>query len=141
MWKLKVNMIFAIASKWVETIVHVILPMFLGGVIYLLFRGLDIIDPEHRFLPLLQTKGPNWLLYNLPDGLWLYALIYALSIIWQHSPPKILVGWLLFVIALSYMSEMLQALDVIPGTFDWADLVFYTGAVLIFFFVNLKTHR
>jgi hypothetical protein len=84
---------------------------------------------------------PNWVIYNLPDGLWFYALISTLALIWDDKSSKYFNFWFFSAIILSYLSEFFQALHLIPGTFDWRDLFAYSIAVIIYNFTFLKFHK
>jgi hypothetical protein len=120
-----------------QILLHIVAPIFLGTTIYGLFRGLHFIDPTEKYFPIYYAKLPDWLQYNLPDGLWFYALLSALSIIWQDNSSRQFFLWLLLAIMLSYLTEIFQALHFIPGTFDWNDLLAYSIATIIYIF-NFK---
>ncbi|MEZ4942164.1 MAG: hypothetical protein R3D58_14900 [Saprospiraceae bacterium] len=106
---------------------NVILPIKLGISIYALFRGLYFIDPKEIVFPIYpNVNSINWIKYNLVDGLWLYALLSALAIIWKGSKSRFIFIWMALAISVSLISEVLQARHVIPGTFDWNDLIAYT---------------
>jgi len=83
-------------------------------------------------------KIPNSIKYNLPDGLWFYALLSTISIVWKEYSSVYFVRWIFLSIVLTYLSEILQAFYIIPGTFDWYDLLAYTIALFMFYFINLK---
>jgi hypothetical protein len=118
-------------------ILHVLLPIFLGIIIYALWRGLYCIDPTERVFPIYAEHPPNWIMYNLPDGLWLYALLATLILIWKRDLSRAFYLWLIFTIILSFLSELFQALHLIKGTFDWKDLLAYYFAIALYFF-NFK---
>ena len=121
----------------IKILLNIVAPIFFGTTIYGLFRGLHFIDPTEKYFPIYSAKLPDWLQYNLPDGLWFYALLSALSLIWQDNSSRILYLWLLLAIILSYLTEIFQALHFIPGTFDWKDLLAYSIATIIYIF-NFK---
>lgn len=125
--------------QYIRIFLNVILPIFLGITIYVYCRGFYFIDPKQKLFPLFHySKLPNWIIYNLPDGLWFYALLSTLSIVWKEYSSKYFVMWLLLAIILTYLSEISQAFHIIPGTFDWYDLLAYTIALLIFYSFNFK---
>jgi len=118
-----------------KTLLHTIVPILFGTIIYALWRGLHFIDATEKYFPLLSSaKLPDWLQYNLPDGLWLYALLSAITLVWKGNSSKHFFAWMLLAIILSYLTEVFQALHFIPGTFDWKDLVAYSFAVLFYAF-------
>jgi hypothetical protein len=117
-------------------VVHIVAPIALGSIIYILFRGVYIIDPTAMYFPLLSTNTPYWFLYNLPDGLWLYSLLSALAVIWQGYSSRQFHTWFLFALFASYLTEVLQASQLIPGRFDWMDIIAYSVAALAHFCIS-----
>ena len=66
--------------------------------------------------------GENGILRNhLPDMLWSYALVYALILILGDSNNVILLGLVSGIWGL--MMELLQLLELSPGTFDFLDVL------------------
>lgn len=115
--------------------IHCIAPIMLGIAIYALWRGINIIDSRHIIFPLIHSfQPPNWIKYNLPDGLWFYALLSTLFFVWKEKISGHFIAWIVLVISISYLSEVLQAYYIIHGTFDWKDLLAYTIAIFFFFF-------
>ncbi len=106
----------------------------MGITIYALWRGINFFGLE----PLLTSTPPNWIKFNLPDGIWLYSLLSSLFLIWKDMLSKHLIAGILIVLFLSFISEVFQYLDVIPGTFDVYDLVSYLIAAMIFVIQFLK---
>jgi len=85
---------------------------------------------------------PDWFLFSLPDGLWVFSYTSLTLLIWGGNINKRNIFWVFLIpfIAISY--EMGQLFNIIPGTFDALDLIFYImGAIspLIFFTNNLLT--
>ena len=70
---------------------------------------------------------PEWCVYSLPDGLWLFSLLTALDCVWGGAgrPPAIVRGAAL-VAALAH--EAAQARWGRLGTFCWADVACYAAA-------------
>ena len=88
------------SPKIIRTLLlNVILPLFTGGFIYLLFRSERLIMFDWiRFLGFkesldllrndfnsLKSFIPNWVLFSLPDGLWVYSFSSAIIIIWNDN--------------------------------------------------------
>ena len=126
--------------KYLKILVHVVAPVFFGSAIYGLFRGFHFIDPTENIFPLYSVRVPELLEYSLPDGLWFYSLISAITLIWNDNMSTYFLAWLLLVIILTYCTEIFQGLDFIPGTFDWYDLLSYSFAILVYAF-NFKNIR
>lgn len=129
--------------------------LVLGGMLYLSFRSdtlvmfswldkINLLEPisELRLitLPFLDNL-PNWFLYSLPDGLWLFSYLCVLLVIWDNRISKQNIQWFLLVPLLAMFSEIGQIFGIVPGTFDIIDLLFYFGgAVLpVLIYTNLNT--
>ena len=134
--------------------IHCILPIFVGGIIYICFRSLSlrmfdwfdfigfseiILDIRELFLEI--SFLPNWFYYSLPDGLWTYAFTSSFIIIWGINNP-VLKYWLVIPFILSLVPEMLQLFNLFPGTFDLNDLIFmsigFISSILVFYFTEKK---
>ena len=76
--------------------IHVVLPVLIGLFIYILFRpdriimfdwfallGIAESISDLRENSPSNSKVPSWIIYNLPDGLWVYSLTALMLIIWQ----------------------------------------------------------
>lgn len=80
---------------------------------------------------------PEWLLYSLPDGLWLYAFLSAITYIWKDNPYPLTI-WVISIVSGTTLSEILQAFQILKGTFDWNDLSAYGLALLAFLLPHFK---
>ena len=89
----------------------------------------------------LSDHLPNWFLYSLPDGLWLFSYLSILLVVWDNVISKHNIHWLLLVPTIAIVSEIGQLFGIIPGTFDIVDLTFYLGGTIlpILIFTNSKT--
>ena len=128
-----------------------------GGLIYVLFRqdslkmfswfesvNLSNSISEMRLFTLpLSIYLPDWFLYSLPDGLWLFSYVSFLLFVWGNVISKHNIHWVILVPLIAIFSELGQLIKVIPGTFDVVDLCsYFLGAVLpILIFANLKTNK
>ena len=118
----------------------VILPILLGGSIYLFFRDRDnllfyVIDQiaPHYVIPQFRWFDGTWTENSLPDGLWAYASTSWLLQAWKNT---CLFTNLPFVFA--FASEIGQWVSLIPGIFDPVDLWFY---FLGYFLARLYTNE
>lgn len=106
--------------------IHVVTPIFLGGLLYIFCRSnilfLEWIPYISQF-PSLNT--PQWVKYNLPDGLWFYSFLSAIIFIWKKKFSQGFFVWLFSIITLCVLSELFQMYNFLPGTFDWNDLLAY----------------
>lgn len=121
-----------------------------GGLVYICWRDPNLLmfrwfsaiglEPSIDWLRLgtasVQTALPHWLVYSLPDGLWVYALTALMILLWRgvHSLP-LKIFWLSLGLLLGAGSELGQLAGVLPGAFDPVDLVICLvafGAALLF---------
>ena len=138
-----------------QIIIGHFLTLLLGGLVYISFRqdtlkmfswfdrvNLSGVISELRLYTLPLTDHlPNWFLYSLPDGLWLFSYLSVLLVVWDNTISKQNIHWLLLVPAVAVFSEIGQLFGVVPGTFDIFDLTFYLGGTVlpILIFTNSKT--
>jgi hypothetical protein len=136
------------------------LTLLLGSAIYLLFRisslrmfsWISIIDLNSA-LDLIRVhtirytnKIPDWIIYSLPDGLWMFSYVSLMLCIWKNEITKQSLLWILILPIIALCSELGQMLDKVPGTFDGVDITAYIiGALSPFVFfkqitiINTKT--
>lgn len=114
-------------------IYHVVLPLLIGSLIYVLFRSeslivfnwlgyLGILEHIREFRELLNSFKyvlPNWVIYSLADGLWVYAFVSAYLIYFKID------YWLIVPFLLSIGIEILQYFQFFQGTFDVLDLIYF----------------
>ncbi len=141
----------------IQIIIGHVFTLLLGGLIYVLFRQdtlkmfswFDDINVSAAISELrlhtvpLSGHFPNWFLYSLPDGLWLFSYLSVLLVVWDNVISKHNIHWLLLVPMVAIFSEIGQLFEIVSGTFDIFDLLFYLlGTVLpILIFTNSKTPR
>lgn len=126
------------------TTIHVLLPLIIGGLIYISFRSTSLkmfswfrcigvdsgILTIRQELSFLKLYLPQWLYYSLPDGLWVYSFTSALLILWDNQ-FKIAKFWLLIPLFSGAIIEVAQGLKLFRGTFDILDLTFSIVALLL----------
>lgn len=117
--------------------VHVVAPLACGTAIYVVRRSNNLVlrawMPELARTASFEGLGaataalrdalPGWVLFNLPDGLWAYALTAGLALTWRSGPRRVRTAWLGFALVLAVGFELAQLFGVFPGTFDVRDLV------------------
>ena len=139
-------------NKKSKTITHIIIPMLIGGFIYILFRednllmfnwfnslGMkNLIDffQEHT---LSKNLIPNWIKFSLPDGIWIYSLTSLMIIIWSNHQAKSKYFWISMGPFLGLSAEVGQFFNIVSGTFDVFDFLFcIICSVLPFIFLYKK---
>lgn len=130
-----------------KNIVLSIVPLIIGGMLYLGYRSQEllmfrwanylglsrIVNSWRKFC--FQYPLPEWCYYALPDGLWLLSYILLINIIWDSHTWKSII-WIYALPTIAITSELIQLLDSRFGTFDIMDVICYMGAILLF---ELKT--
>jgi hypothetical protein len=107
---------------------QVILPLFIGTLIYILFRPLHQIFWGLLNIPPIEAVNkfaisninlPSWFIYNLPNGLWLFSFIKTISFLKYSSKSNLLLS---IPILISVLYEIGQFTKLLPGTFDITDI-------------------
>lgn len=109
--------------------------LLLGVAIYALFRDeVLFLLPLKEYLPApISLQSGLWsgiLVYNLPDALWFASLLLLQTNPFASEPRGNVIT--IVALALPFALEGLQAAKIIPGTFDWLDILFYMITLLIF---------
>lgn len=121
-----------------KVILHIALPIFIGSMIYILFREKNllmfewfnyfklgfIIDFLRNNFYKYRTYIPKSVLFSLPDALWVYSFTMFLSI---YLKNKIILST---VFIGSIIMEILQFWFV-AGTFDIYDVIYMFSLYLI----------
>ena len=134
-----------------------IIPVIIGGIIYTIFRNenlvmfkwykkIGIYDKIKKIRNIEEIKNikiPEWIIYCLPDALWLLSMNYIILIFWKFRINKNSIIWITITTTIGLYSEIGQYLKVIPGTFDIKDLLILMIASIIpmIFIKNLKTKK
>jgi hypothetical protein len=111
----------------------VVFPVAFGSAIYLMCRDSNIlafrlfdafgVSPPNRLDP---GRVANPVLCSLPDGLWVFAFASWMRLIWSRHW-----FWCNLPACMALGSEIGQLYQIIPGTFDLLDVLFYSLGHLI----------
>ncbi|WP_298539484.1 hypothetical protein [uncultured Aquimarina sp.] len=113
--------------------------IFTGSLIYILFRSntlkmfdwfnqigfINLIEVFREYIFKFSYLIPDWILFSLPDGLWLFSYVSTILYIWNNDITKNSLLWIFIVPTIAILSEICQAMKILPGTFDLNDLLFY----------------
>lgn len=113
---------------------HVLIPLIIGGFLYILFRSTNlilfswlknfglgnIILSVRNHTSFFKLYLPQSVYFSLPNALWLYSFSSALLICWNGKINL----WLLIPFFSGILVEIGQSLKIFPGTFDFIDLTF-----------------
>ncbi|MBK8355374.1 MAG: hypothetical protein IPL13_08370 [Saprospiraceae bacterium] len=67
---------------------------------------------------------PGWIIYSLPDALWMMALITLILFIWDFKLNVRSIPWIVSAIITGIPFEIFQGFHLIRGTFDRNDLLY-----------------
>lgn len=129
---------------FIHFFVRVLLPLFFGGAIYIFFGdarirlvkwalNFDFIDQLRQKMDTYHL--PDWLVFNLPDGVWLFALLQLVDIIWAGDENNSN-NWMVLSVLLAVVHEVGQYVGMFPGTFDVLDLMSYAIFTIIALLLN-----
>lgn len=128
-----------------KQLINPFLVFLLGVIIYLLFRSESIrffdyltyvkldkpISNIRSFMLPLTKFIPDWIIYSLPDGLWLLSFSLIISEIWNKKDNLHFWFWILLFPFTAIIWELGQAFHVFSGTFDWIDVIIYLSVIFI----------
>ena len=135
-----------------QRVIKAILSFFIliiGGLIYVGFRDksllmftwfeqLGISGEVDTFRGFMNSEGVyGWIKNSLPDGLWLFAYMFLVDIIWNGSKSISSYIFICSLPTLALLSEFLQYFGLVPGVFDWVDVASYLFAILLFVIIKL----
>ena len=139
-------------NKYLHFVFNIIVPIILGLFIYIVYRsndtiifywfsciGIEFIIDSIRNSDIFFLNIPFWLKYNFPDGLWVYSLINIFLFIWIDDINKHNFYYVYISVLIACICEILQFYNIIPGTYDFIDILFYLFfGFLPFLFISNK---
>jgi len=133
--------------KRITTSTTAVFALFLGGIIYVLWRDESLIMfrwfndlgfgvKVHNIRLYAKPYAnilPQWVIFSLPQALWLLSGILLLKSIWGNDKHKGMKLWLIILLTMAFGIEYVQYLHWIPGTFDELDIGLLIGGCIISF--------
>ena len=125
-----------------DTILPILL-LLTGALIYIGFRSntlflnrwIDIIfntETLNNFRNICKSLNmPQWIIYSLPDGLWITAYLLLINKIWSNHHALSYKVFIYIMPAFAIILEFLQFIGLCPGTYDHIDLICYIIPTLI----------
>ena len=95
--------------------------------------SIDVNNQLFCFFRNIEIELPDWVLYNLPDALWLLSFLFMNEAVWGKDNRKFIFVAVVSIFALSI--EILQMFTLFPGTGDILDIISYV-IVLIIYLIN-----
>ena len=123
----------------------------IGLMIYILFRPTSLLifhwADSFELMPIIYTLRsyshniirflPNWFVYSLPFALWVSSYLFCIRAIWGQSVCRSHYLWFWCVPIISITVELFQYLHILPGTFDFLDLLTIGFATALVFFIPI----
>ncbi|AYN01978.1 hypothetical protein EAG08_18275 [Chryseobacterium sp. 3008163] len=129
-----------------------LIALIFGTFIYLLFRvstlkvfswlnylGIDFLNFKFRIEMLKYTSNiPKWFIFSLPDGLWVFSYVTLMISVWNFIINKQSFLWICIIPIIAIFSEIFQIFQIVSGTFDIIDLLFYLLGLILPFILFKK---
>jgi hypothetical protein len=121
-----------------------LMPVLLGGLIYLLYRPKNIILFEvlnklsgSTIVDMVRNKAehvhlPDFVVYSLPAGLWTASYLMAMYLCTKQLNKKMRLSLALPLPISAVVLEVMQKFGLCPGIFDICDLLCYIIPIVIF---------
>ena len=137
-------------------ILHITLPLLLGGLVYLAFRPTNLLmfrwfqelGLEPWILSLqdalhgMKEYVPDWVMYNFPDGCWVWSLTSVCTWIWKRIDSWESGLWISSSLILGVASEIAQEYNIVSGVADIYDaLCAMCGGVGAYLFCSDRADR
>lgn len=116
--------------------------LFVGLAIYVLFRtpiyALSWMDPEligklSLNIDFSVNKSIVYFIkYCLPDMLWYYSLLMSQTFFLKDNASRENILLFYFAASAPFVMEILQFIEIVPGTFDVADILVYIFTLITF---------
>lgn len=118
--------------------------------VYVSYRGGDMVlysllgidGNSSLFIALRQNAKdlPAWVIYNIPDGLWLLSYLLMIEAIWGNEKQR-KIWFIIPVILFAFLLEVLQYIGFFPGTGDVLDMLCYSAAIAVYLgIIKLKQY-
>jgi hypothetical protein len=126
-----------------------------GLIIYIGFRGTNTpiyswvlnLGFENEVCHLrIAAQGislPDWFIYSMPDGLWMFSFVLTVLSIWRFNLDKTTWIWIGSTILIGLGFELMQSFVKRLGVFDWMDLFLMIAgaAIALTIFSNRTIHE
>jgi hypothetical protein len=123
---------------------EILVPVIMGGLIYILWRDTSLrmfdwareigifgaINVSRDAAHNLFKMVPEFVVYSVPDALWTFSFARFNCALCTRGAH---VGWLAVAPVISLGSELGQSVGIVPGTFDWLDLLLCCFALFLAF--------
>lgn len=138
-------------------LILIFFPLILGIIIYLLYRSRNLfyfklinatflnesVLQLRTFAKLYRNMFSTWVVYSLPDGLWLFSFGAALLVdrIFYFYNFVVFTGVYLWMIILEFLQLFFGGHGSLLGTFDTMDIFFFTLGYLSIVLISNYIHK
>ena len=84
-----------------------------------------------------EDHGAGWVIGSLPAGLWLFSTNVIIILFFPYRQKMVALILILFCVC----TEVFQFVGLIPGCFDWVDVVLYFALGVLPILLHAKLHR
>ena len=133
------------------TALFTLTPLISGICLYLLFRDYNIqlfdwilfkdFKEYASILRIDKSHLPSWIIYNLPDGLWIFSFTSLMCYMWKDEISYLSIIWILFPLVFAFCFEFGQKFNFIKGTYDKYDLITYIISNILSILFNIKFNK
>jgi hypothetical protein len=124
--------------KKFQLFIH-LLSLCIGGLIYICFRSQDLLMFRwfdyfrfsedilriRNFSQTFNIKNSDWVIYSLPDGLWMFSFTTVILYIWKNTINRKNFVWFITMPIIAFFTEISQKYHLVKGTYDSNDLFAY----------------
>lgn len=128
------------------------LPLFLGGMIYVIFRTdslnmfgwfeqlhiSDLVYKIRNSVHFSHSELNKTIINTAPGGFWTFSYSAFLLFIWKLEINSKNIFYFIFIPVMAIISEFFQLTCVISGTFDYSDIISYAMGALLPFLIHFK---
>lgn len=123
--------------------------LFIGGMIYVVYRSKNLLMfswfDALGISPMVEVVRMDygdksiyaWIKNSFPATLWLFSYLWVVDAIWGEQKHWAYTAFIIVLPVVAIISEVLQGLGIMPGTFDFLDVIGYLLAFILFLIIKI----
>lgn len=139
-------------KRGVAQLVMAFLLLFAGGTAYIVLRPDTTLlfcvlakagfsDALYHVRTAAEIGLPYWMVYCLPGALWVSAYILITDTVLTGWPTRAKLSAASLIMTVGVVSELLQSVSLLPGTFDFADIVAYMAPYSLYVILIITKNK
>lgn len=138
-------------TYWTRSVKLIIasVTLFIGGMIYVVFRSKSLLMfswfDTLGLSPMVETIRMDygdkslyaWVRNSFPAALWLFSYLMVVDSIWGEQKHRAQTAFVIVLPVIAILSEVLQGVGFLPGTFDILDIISYLLASVLFLIIKI----